>query len=78
MLAKERVQVPAGEPSTGISFTEFSYMLLQANDYLWLHEHHGCELQIGGSDQWGNIVVRRRPDPAQRSAGRRTRWPGRC
>lgn len=40
----------------GITFTEFSYMLLQASDYLWLHDHEGCELQIGGSDQWGNIV----------------------
>jgi tyrosyl-tRNA synthetase len=40
----------------GISFTEFSYMLLQANDYWWLHQHKGCELQIGGSDQWGNIL----------------------
>ena len=41
----------------GISYTEFSYMLLQANDYLWLHDHKGCELQIGGSDQWGNILT---------------------
>jgi tyrosyl-tRNA synthetase len=40
----------------GISYTEFSYMLLQANDYRWLHEHEGCELQVGGSDQWGNIL----------------------
>ena len=44
------------EADVGISFTEFSYMLLQANDYAWLHEHRGCELQIGGSDQWGNIL----------------------
>ncbi|MGW0163181.1 tyrosine--tRNA ligase [Mycobacterium sp. NPDC003323] len=41
----------------GISYTEFSYMLLQANDYVQLHERHGCALQIGGSDQWGNIVA---------------------
>ena len=40
----------------GISFTEFTYMLLQAHDYLWLHEHLGVELQVGGSDQWGNIL----------------------
>ena len=40
----------------GISSTEFSYMLLQAHDYLWLTEHLGVELQIGGSDQWGNIL----------------------
>ncbi|MBN9644537.1 tyrosine--tRNA ligase [Corynebacterium mendelii] len=42
--------------SDGISYTEFSYMLLQANDYVQLHNNYGCCLQIGGSDQWGNIV----------------------
>jgi tyrosyl-tRNA synthetase len=41
----------------GISYTEFSYQLLQANDYVELHRRHGCTLQIGGSDQWGNIVA---------------------
>jgi tyrosyl-tRNA synthetase len=41
----------------GISYTEFSYMLLQANDYVELHQRHGCALQIGGSDQWGNIIA---------------------
>ena len=41
----------------GISYTEFSYMLLQANDYVELYERHGCSLQIGGSDQWGNIIA---------------------
>ena len=41
----------------GISYTEFSYMLLQANDYVELHQRHGCTLQIGGSDQWGNIIA---------------------
>lgn len=41
----------------GISYTEFSYMLLQANDYAELHRRHGCTLQVGGSDQWGNIVA---------------------
>lgn len=41
----------------GISYTEFSYMLLQANDYVELHRRYGCSLQIGGSDQWGNIVA---------------------
>ena len=40
----------------GISYTEFSYMLLQANDYVELRRRHGCSLQIGGSDQWGNII----------------------
>jgi tyrosyl-tRNA synthetase len=55
MLARDSVRVRL-ESEQGISYTEFSYMLLQANDYLWLHDHLGCELQIGGSDQWGNIV----------------------
>ncbi len=56
MLAKESVKARV-ESESGISFTEFSYMLLQANDYRWLHEHERCELQIGGSDQWGNITA---------------------
>jgi tyrosyl-tRNA synthetase len=56
MLAKESVRARV-ESEHGISFTEFSYMLLQAHDYLWLHEHEGCELQVGGSDQWGNITA---------------------
>ena len=55
MMARESVRVRL-ESEHGISFTEFSYMLLQANDYLWLHDHLGCELQMGGSDQWGNII----------------------
>ncbi len=55
MLARESVKVRI-ESEHGISFTEFSYMLLQANDYLWLHDHLGCSIQIGGSDQWGNII----------------------
>ena len=41
----------------GISYTEFSYMLLQANDYVQLHDRYDCQLQVGGSDQWGNIVA---------------------
>ena len=41
----------------GISYTEFSYMLLQANDYVQLHQRYGCSLQVGGSDQWGNIIA---------------------
>jgi tyrosyl-tRNA synthetase len=55
MLARESVRVRL-ESEHGISYTEFSYMLLQANDYLWLHDHLDCQLQMGGSDQWGNIV----------------------
>ncbi|MCY4192998.1 MAG: tyrosine--tRNA ligase [bacterium] len=45
------------ESETGISFTEFAYMLLQAYDYWWLHNNLRCELQVGGSDQWGNITA---------------------
>lgn len=56
MLAKDSVKSRlAGD--AGISFTEFSYQLLQANDFLHLRDAHGCELQIGGSDQWGNITA---------------------
>jgi tyrosyl-tRNA synthetase len=56
MLAKDSVQGRL-ERDTGISYTEFSYMLLQAYDFVHLHKQHGCELQIGGSDQWGNITA---------------------
>jgi tyrosyl-tRNA synthetase len=56
MIAKESVRARL-ESEHGISYTEFSYMLLQANDYWWLNQHHGCELQVGGSDQWGNITA---------------------
>ncbi len=55
MLARESVRARLASEQ-GISYTEFSYMLLQANDYLWLNEHLRVELQIGGSDQWGNIL----------------------
>ena len=56
MLARESIKMRINSEH-GISFTEFSYMLLQANDYLWLHEHVDCTIQIGGSDQWGNIIA---------------------
>jgi tyrosyl-tRNA synthetase len=56
MIAKESVKARI-ESEQGISFTEFSYMLLQAHDYLELFRNHGCRLQIGGSDQWGNITA---------------------
>ena len=55
MVARDSVRSRM-EGAHGISFTEFSYMLLQAFDFWWLYENHGCELQIGGSDQWGNIA----------------------
>ena len=57
MVAKESVNARFERPDQGICYTEFSYMLLQAYDFLRLHVDHGCELQIGGSDQWGNITM---------------------
>jgi len=54
MLGKESIR---RRLETGISYTEFSYMLLQARDYLELHDRYNCTLQIGGSDQWGNITA---------------------
>ena len=56
MLAKESIRSRV-EGDQGISYTEFSYMLLQANDFHELHLVHDCELQVGGSDQWGNITA---------------------
>ena len=56
MLARESVRSRL-QGTQGISYTEFSYMLLQAFDFWWLHAHRGCRLQVGGSDQWGNIVA---------------------
>ena len=56
MVAKDSVKSRMSE-GDGISFTEFSYMLLQGYDYLWLADNENCELQVGGSDQWGNIVL---------------------
>jgi tyrosyl-tRNA synthetase len=57
MVAKESVKARLEEREQGISFTEFSYMLLQAFDFLRLFDDHGCRLQMGGSDQWGNITM---------------------
>ncbi len=54
MMAKDSVK---SRLQAGISYTEFSYMILQAYDFLHLHENFGCELQSGGSDQWGNITA---------------------
>jgi len=56
MLAKESVKRRT-ESEDGISYTEFSYSLLQAYDYLVLHDRFGCTLQMGGSDQWGNVTA---------------------
>jgi len=57
MLAKESVRARLEDREHGISYTEFSYMLIQAYDFLSLHDRHGCRLQLGGSDQWGNITA---------------------
>jgi tyrosyl-tRNA synthetase len=62
MLAKDSVKTRLGRDDTGadaagLSYTEFSYMLLQAYDFVYLHDTFGCEIQIGGSDQWGNITA---------------------
>jgi tyrosyl-tRNA synthetase len=57
MMAKESVRARLEDREHGISYTEFSYMLLQAYDFHHLYTEHGCQLQIGGSDQWGNITA---------------------
>ena len=57
MVAKESVRARMEDREVGISYTEFSYMLLQAFDFFVLCRDHHCELQIGGSDQWGNITA---------------------
>ncbi|MHB1517195.1 MAG: tyrosine--tRNA ligase [Acidimicrobiales bacterium] len=57
MVAKESVRSRLDRPESGISYTEFSYMLLQAYDFLHLYDTFGCRLQLGGSDQWGNITM---------------------
>jgi len=57
MVAKESVKSRLERPDVGISYTEFTYMLLQAYDFLHLFRSFGCTLQVGGSDQWGNITM---------------------
>ena len=58
MMAKDSVQKRLnGEARDGLSFTEFTYQLLQGYDFLYLNEHKNCKLQMGGSDQWGNITT---------------------
>jgi len=56
MMAKDSVKKRI-EGETGISFTEFTYQLIQGYDFYWLYKHHNCKLQMGGSDQWGNITT---------------------
>ncbi len=68
MMAKDSVKKRlSAESSVGMSFTEFSYQLLQGYDFLYLNQHKNCKLQMGGSDQWGNIttgteLIRRKTD----------------
>ena len=58
MMAKDSVKKRlSGEARDGMSFTEFTYQLLQGYDFLYLYEHKGCTLQMGGADQWGNITT---------------------
>ncbi len=57
MLTKESVRNRLEKTDAGLSYTEFSYMLLQAYDFVYLYDHFGCEVQVGGSDQWGNITA---------------------
>ena len=57
MLAKESVKARLEQTDAGMSYTEFSYMLLQAYDFVHLCSAYGCRLQVGGSDQWGNITA---------------------
>jgi tyrosyl-tRNA synthetase len=57
MIKRDSVRTRLEERDQGISYTEFSYMLLQSYDFLHLCQHHDCTIQMGGSDQWGNIVA---------------------
>ena len=57
MLSKDSVKGRLERSDGGLSYTEFSYMLLQAYDFVHLYDQYGCELQVGGSDQWGNITA---------------------
>jgi len=58
MMAKDSVKKRlTGEAGDGMSFTEFTYQLVQGYDFLYLYQHHNCKLQMGGSDQWGNITT---------------------
>lgn len=57
MMAKDSVKKRFSGEGEGMSFTEFSYQLVQGYDFMWLYEHKNCKLQMGGSDQWGNITT---------------------
>ena len=78
MLNKDSVQNRISRED-GISFTEFSYQLLQAYDYLYLYEHYNCNFQMGGSDQWGNILsgieLIRKKNPSQKHKAHGITYP---
>ena len=57
MMAKDSVKKRIAAEGDGMSFTEFTYQLIQGYDFYYLHKHYGCVLQMGGSDQWGNITT---------------------
>ncbi|MGD9126347.1 MAG: tyrosine--tRNA ligase [Planctomycetia bacterium] len=57
MMTKDSVKSRLERTDSGLSYTEFSYMLVQAYDFVYLNREHGCEVQVGGSDQWGNITA---------------------
>lgn len=57
MIAKDSVKQRLERSDAGLTFTEFSYMLLQSYDFVFLYRNYGCEMQTGGSDQWGNITA---------------------
>jgi tyrosyl-tRNA synthetase len=57
MMSKDSVKARLERSDSGLSYTEFSYMLLQAFDFVHLYDQYGCQLQVGGSDQWGNITA---------------------
>jgi tyrosyl-tRNA synthetase len=56
MMKRDSIRTRLEERDQGITYTEFSYMLLQGYDFLYLYQHYDCEIQMGGSDQWGNIL----------------------
>ena len=68
MLTKDSVKSRLARDDSGLSYTEFSYMLLQSYDFVYLNKNHDCQVQIGGSDQWGNITAG--IDLARRMTGR--------
>ena len=62
----------------GLTFLEFNYMLMQSYDFLELNRRYGCKLQMGGDDQWSNILAGRRFDPAEKRKRKPMGSPARC